>query len=184
MLHKSRLTGRLDVLGFTLIELLVVVLIIGILAAIALPQYKKAVWKSRTAELQTLTKSVMTAQAAYYMTTGETPQTFDVLDLGFPCTQNAALAASYGLGDACVKDNKYMLILANKLGGAMFLEGPDAGAGFVGSATMQLGCLPAKIGSMYCAEMGSGDIGFCEKLMKATSIGTCTSESYTLFELP
>ncbi len=53
--------------GFTLIELLVVVLIIGILSAVALPQYTRAVNKSRMATLVPQLKSLLDAGEVYVL---------------------------------------------------------------------------------------------------------------------
>ena len=68
--------------GFTLIELLVVVLIIGILAAMALPNYQRATELSRVGAALAFSRSVRDAVDRYYMAHGRFPATPEVLDIG------------------------------------------------------------------------------------------------------
>lgn len=69
--------------GFTLIELLVVVLIIGILAAMAIPQYFKVVERARMSEARNVISVIRSAQERYLARMGNYTSDMNALDISF-----------------------------------------------------------------------------------------------------
>ena len=85
--------GKSTPRGFTLIELLVVVLIIGILSAVAVPQYKKAVLKSRFSALYPIAQPLAQGQESYYLNQGEYAEDLSALDVSLPGMASGKTAA-------------------------------------------------------------------------------------------
>ena len=128
--------------GFTLIELLVVVLIIGILAAIALPQYEKAVWKSRASTMLANVRAMGNAQELYFMANGRYSYDFGGLDLSFDSLPQKPSESFFSLwiasSNAVRANDLYELViyLFNPPAGflytiALLKNGPYTGGGFV-----------------------------------------------------
>ena len=77
--------------GFTLIELMIVVVIIGILAALAIPRFMAASKKSKISEAKLVVKQIWTASQVYYEEQGAYPPAA-TLDIFADGVLNADLA--------------------------------------------------------------------------------------------
>ena len=174
--------------AFTLIELLVVVLIIGILAAVALPQYQKAVEKSRATQGLALLRAVYQAQKAYHMANGEYATTFDELAVDIPWTGNTqwstATWATRSNDDWSLQlyhsDNGQQAVTIGRLRGkykgggfGFYLINPTSD----GRPTDQLICLERKAnGVIFEGTAGN----YCNKLFKASLIPGGNHRAYLM----
>ena len=146
--------------GFSLLELLVVILIIGILAAMMFPKYRKVVEKARAAEAIQLLGSVYRAQQIYRIVHHDFAGSFDDLILDFPGqrqTEKSNYWSTYNTDS--IKVGKWAVEMEGGKNASISvgrLEGPFRGTGFF-LQLQRLDGVNFPLDTIYCVEkFGNG----------------------------
>ncbi len=170
--------------AFTLIELLVVVLIIGILASIALPQYQKAVEKSKASQALAVIRSVAAAQEAYFMANGTYARRLDELAVDIPWTGNTRWIAGDSPVAGTRSNEDWSVQLYHEASGKGVtvgrISGPYAGAGFMylldgshyGFPEHTMLCMENSYEGAGSVLFGKPEGSYCKNIMKGTYLSS------------
>ena len=173
--------------GFTLIELLVVVLIIGILAAIALPQYRRAVAKAEAAQLYGAAADMVRGAQTFYAIQDKWPTKIEELDIPYnlPVVEDSVCKSS-ALSGGIVRNEKYEFVLGTSTSwntvSTRFASGPYKCTGFMyhlkgNNNLTRLLCFEKPEGhSTRGVKNKKGD--FCEKVMGYKYYSSDSSTNY------
>ena len=148
--------------GFTLIELMVVVIIIGVLAAVAMPQYTKAVERARTADVVSTLGDIMTAQRIYQVAHNEYTTDLTALDIEVPGAADGAFSVSNFDGEVSVDEDDGSILAVGVRNGSTSAAGYALGLHMTTEGVITRYCDDDDSDVKICASMSSDWVPFPE----------------------
>lgn len=154
--------------GFTLIELLVVIIIIGILAAIALPSFLNQSNKAKQSEARTYVGTLNKGQQAYYTEKNRFGSDINILGIGVKTATVNYTYASAGTSSATVSSNN-----ATSKGTALAV----ALRGYAGSVQLNVVATTSDVTSLaiLCEANAAGTAVPADPTLNATNGPTCAA---------